>query len=198
MLSRHLGGQICSAIPKRVPLTMSLTESEFLVLRQTIASRGTVRMSLLPITMLGWAVMATLLLLFSDLPVTALFTLAILVGGFEAIHALHAGVERVGRYLQVFHEGTAGGPGWESAAMAVGPALPGGGIDPLFTAVFAAATTLNMLPALTPGPTGVELGVVGIFHVVFLLRIVRARGAAARQRAVELESFRALKARLGG
>jgi hypothetical protein len=176
---------------------MSLTESEFLVLRQTIASRGTVRMVLLPITMLGWAGMVTLLLLFSELPVAALFPLGILVGGFEAIHALHVGVERVGRYLQVFHEGAPGGPGWESAAMAVGPALPGGGIDPLFTAVFAGATTLNMLPALIPGPTGVELGVVGFFHVAFVLRIVRARGAAARQRAVELESFRALKARLG-
>jgi hypothetical protein len=55
-----------------------------------------------------------------------------------------------------------------------------------------------MLPALLPQPTGVELGVVGIFHVVFLMRIVRARGAAARQRAVELESFRALKTRQNG
>lgn len=172
-----------------------LSESEFLVLRQTIATRGTVRVVLLPVTLLGWAVMGTLLLLFSDLPVAALFTLAILVGGFEAIHALHVGVERVGRYLQVFHEGIADGPRWESAAMAVGPALPGGGIDPLFTAVFSTATLLNTIPALLPQPTGVELGVLGLFHAAFLLRIVRARGAAARQRAVELESFRALKDR---
>lgn len=174
---------------------MSLTDSEYAALRQTIATRGTVRIALLPLTMVAWSAAAALLLLFSDLPATALFTLVILVAGFEAIHALHAGVERVGRYLQVFYEDAPAGPRWESTAMAVGPALPGGGIDPLFTVVFAAAAILNLIPALQPQPTLVELAVIGVTHLAFLLRIVRARGAAARQRAVELESFRALKAR---
>src|SRR5690349_6571196 len=111
---------------------MSLTESEFTSLRGTIALRGTVRMALLPVTLLGWALVAVLLLLFGELPVAVLFPLAVLVAGFEAIHALHVGAERIGRYLQVYYEDGADAPRWETTAMAVGPALPGGGIDPLF------------------------------------------------------------------
>ena len=76
--------------------------------------------------------------------------------------------------------------------MAVGPSLPGGGIEPLFSLVFAGAAFINLIPALLPAPTRVELGVIGILHILFVIRIVRARGAAARQRAVELETFRAI------
>ena len=70
---------------------------------------------------------------------------------------MHVGVERIGRYLQVFYEGTADGPMWETTAMSVGPALPGGGVDPLFTVVFAFATLLNLIPAIVPSPTTLEL-----------------------------------------
>ena len=79
--------------------------------------------------------------------------------------------------------------------MAVGPALPGGGIDPLFTVVFISATLANLIPAFAPGPTRPELAVLLPLHFAVIVRIVRARGAAARQRAVELESYRAVKAR---
>jgi hypothetical protein len=169
-----------------------LSESEFTVLRQTISRRGTARMVLVPVTILGWAALGLALLLTNDLPVGALFPLAVLVAGFEAIHALHVGSERIGRYLQVQYEAGTGGPRWETTAMAVGPALPGGGIDPLFSVVFAATTLVNMLLVMAPQPTTLELTVVGTLHFLFLLRIVRARGAAARQRAVELESFKTL------
>jgi hypothetical protein len=78
--------------------------------------------------------------------------------------------------------------------MAVGPALPGGGVDPLFTVVFGSAALLNLIPALLPTPLNVgELVVIGALHALFLVRLVRARGAAARQRAVELESYKAVK-----
>jgi len=173
---------------------MSLTDSEFGSLRQTIMLRGTVRMALLPFTMLGWALVAVLLLLFAELPAAVVFPLAILVAGFEAIHALHVGAERIGRYLQVYYEDAAGAPKWETTAMAVGPALPGGGIDPLFSVLFIAATLGNLVPAFTPGPTRPELAVLLPLHFAFIVRIMRARGAAARQRAVELESYRALRA----
>jgi hypothetical protein len=183
-------------LSKKGAIRMSLTESEFTVLRQTIAVRGTVRIALLPITILAWGALTTVLVLFSQLRIDVVFPLAILVAGFEAIHALHVGAERIGRYLQVFYEGDLDGPHWETTAMAVGPALPGGGIDPLFTVVFTCATILNLLPGLLPRPTLLELGIITALHVAFLLRLVRARGAAARQRAVELESFRALKSRV--
>jgi hypothetical protein len=172
---------------------MSLTESEFTSLRRTITMRGTVRMALLPVTLLGWAIVALLLLLFGELPAAVVLPLAVLVGGFEAIHALHVGAERIGRYLQVYYEDAPDGPRWETTAMAVGPALPGGGIDPLFSVVFVAASLANLIPAFTPGPTRAELAVLLPLHFAFIVRIVRARGAAARQRAIELESYRALK-----
>ena len=149
-------------------------------------------MVLFPVTIIAWASLALIVLTFAEAPVASLFPLAVLAGGFEAIHALHAGVERIGRYLQVYYENLETGPQWETIAMKVGPALPGGGIDPLFTLVFASATFVNVVPALAlqPRPTAIELGVIGVLHVALVIRIVRARGAAARQRAVELESFR--------
>jgi hypothetical protein len=172
---------------------MSLPESEFSILRQTIASRGTTRVVLLPVTLLGWAALACQLLFVSDVPLASLFSLAVLVAGFEAIHALHVSVERIGRYVQVYYESSEDGPRWETTAMKVGPALPGGGIDPLFTVVFVCATMINLIPALLPSPTRLQLAVMGLLHAAFLVRLVRARGAAARQRAVELESYRAIK-----
>ncbi len=177
-------------------MTTSLSDTEYAVLRQTIAARGTARMVLFAVTMLAWATLALIVMTFADAPVASLYPLAVLVGGFEAIHALHVGVERIGRYLQVYYEHAESGPQWETTAMKVGPALPGGGIDPLFTMVFASATFINAIPALAlqqPQPTMTEMGVIGVLHVAMVIRIVRARGAAARQRAVELESFRALK-----
>jgi hypothetical protein len=117
------------------------------------------------------------------------------VAGFEAVHALHAGAERIGRYLQVYYEGDPNGPRWETAAMMVGPALPGGGIDPLFSGVFAGATVINLLGALPSLRTPTELAVMTVLHAAFVFRLVRARLAASRQRAVELESFKALQSR---
>jgi len=173
---------------------MSLSDTEYAVLRRTIAGRGTARMILFPITMIGWAALALVVLTFAEAPVASLYPLAVLVGGFEAIHALHVGVERIGRYLQVYYENADMGPRWETTVMAVGPALPGGGIDPLFSLVFASATFVNIIPALAlqPRATSTEIGVIGVLHLAVVIRIVRARGAAARQRAVELETFRAI------
>src|SRR5690242_12594692 len=165
---------------------MSLSDTEYAVLRQTIAARGTARMVLFPVTMIAWATLALIVLTFAEAPVASLLPLAVLIGGFEAIHALHVGAERIGRYLQVYYEGAPEPPRWETTAMAVGPALPGGGIDPLFSVVFISAALANLIPAFTPGPTRPELAVLLPLHAAFIIRIVRARGAAARQRAIEI------------
>ena len=176
-------------------MTGKLSETEFTVLRETIGRRGNTRMVLLPLTLFGWASLGLVVLLFSSLPAATVYPLAVLAAGFEAIHALHVGAERIGRYLQVQYETEPNGPRWETTAMAVGPALPGGGIDPLFSVVFVAAAMANVTLVLLPQPTRIELSVLGVLHALFVVRVVRARGAAARQRAVELESFRALLAR---
>jgi len=173
---------------------MSPSESEFTALRATIASRGTVRMALLPAVIFAWATLAIVVILFGDLPVAALPPLAVLVGGFETINALHVGVERIGRYLQVFYEGQPGGPAWESTAMAAAPRLRGGGVDPLFTVVFCAAAILNMTTALVSEPTGLETLIVGGLHAAFLARVARARQVASTQRARDLRAFQDTRA----
>jgi len=176
---------------------LSFREHEYAELRRTIAIRGTVRMALVPITFGWWAALAVVLLLYSTLPVASLYTLAILAAGFEAAHALHVGAERIGRYLQVAYEErtdddsvTGSHPRWETTAMAVGPALPGGGTDPLFTVLFCCAAIVNLLPAVLPRPQPIEIAVVLALHAAFVGRMVRARSAAARQRAAELARFR--------
>jgi hypothetical protein len=168
---------------------MGVTESEFTALRATIASRGTARMVLVPVVVIAWASLAIVVVLLGDLPVAALPPLAVLVAGFEAINALHVGVERIGRYLQVFYEGTPGAPTWETTAMAAAPRLRSAGVDPLFTVVFAATTILNMTTALVPEPTPLETLVLGGLHAAFLLRIARARQVASTQRARDLRAF---------
>lgn len=170
----------------------ALRTAEFTALRRTISGRGTARMVIMPVTCALWAALAVVLFLFGQVSITGLLPLAVLVAGFEAIHALHVGAERIGRYLQVHYEAASDGPRWETAAMTVGPALPGGGVDPLFSAVFVGATVINMITNLEPLPTWEETAVIATCHAAFVFRVVRARIAAARQRAVELESFRAL------
>jgi hypothetical protein len=152
-------------------------------------------MILAPATLALWAALALLLLSSPPLPLGALVTLVLLQGGFEAVNALHVGVERIGRYVQVFYEETSANTSaaWETTAMAQSPGLPGGGIDPLFSALFCAAVLLNAGVALIPWPTAAEAGVVGVFHVLALVRMVRARRAAARQRARDLEHYRKIR-----
>ena len=173
---------------------MSPSQSEFTVLRQTIAVRGTVRMTLLPVTVIGWTAITAALLQGLTVPgLLALVPLSVLIAGFEAIHALNVGVERIGRYLQVYYEAGGDGPMWETTAMSVGPGLPGGGIDPLFTVVFIAASALNLALAAPELRTITEIAVIVPVHAIFWIRVIRARGAAARQRAVDLETYRAVK-----
>lgn len=171
---------------------MSLSETEYAVLRQTIATRGTTRAVLLPVTLIGWGAISLAILLLSPHPVASLVGLTVIAGGFEAVHGLHVGVERIGRYLQVYYEPGRDTPKWETTAMAVGPSLPGGGTDPLFTATFGCAAVVNLAVGILNRPTAIEIILIALIHLAFIIRIVRSRIAAARQRTVELENYRAL------
>lgn len=172
-----------------------LSAAEYEVLRRTIATRGTARMLVAPASCLGWAALTLAHSGVASTPTASLLSLAVLVAGFESVHALHVGSERIGRYLQVYYEADVNGPRWESTAMLVGPALPGGGIDPLFSGLFMGASLLNLLVAQPLKSTPVVASLMITAHVAFLFRIVRARMAASRQRAIELETFKALQSR---
>jgi hypothetical protein len=58
--------------------------------------------------------------------------------------------------------------------------------------VFVGAAALNFAAALPVAPIWQELIFLAACHAAFVFRIIRARMAAARQRAIELESFKAL------
>ena len=163
---------------------------EYRALRATIRERGTARVCTFVLGLIGWAGLVLASAAIGAPPAGTLLPLLVLAGVFEAIFALHIGVERVGRYLQVFFEAEGG---WERTAMAYGQAYRGGP-NPLFTFVFTAAAVLNFLPVLVAEPIAVEVVAMGAAHLCFIARIVMAIRAAGRQRATDLERFQRIKA----
>ncbi len=177
------------------PVALSL--EEYRALRATIRERGTMRLVVAAITFVAWAALA---LGWSSAPVFALFPLLVLAAGFEVIFATHVGVERIGRYIQVFYEASDGLPRWEHTAMEIGGrAAAGSGIDPLFSGVFIIATFLNLIPiglaTVDEGPrllggVSLELVVFGLLHLAFIGRVLIAKRYADGQRAKDLDLFR--------
>jgi hypothetical protein len=174
---------------------MDLREiEEYRALRETIRQRGTSRVWVALAGLVAWAALTLATAALFVLPVATLLPLLVLAATFELVFSLHVGVERIGRYLQVFFETDDGGgsSGWEHAAMAYGRAHAGG-TDPLFALCFAGAAVLNLLPAALAAPVPIEWAVVGLAHAAFGVRLARARSYAARQRALDLDRFRRLK-----
>jgi hypothetical protein len=162
---------------------------EYRALRATIRERGTARIWLLVVGLAAWAGLVVATAALAALPVATLLPLLFLAAVFEAVFALHTGVERIGRYIEVFLEDV---DGWEHVAAAYGRAFRGRP-DPLFTLVFAGAAILNFVPALLAEPVLIEVLVIGVAHLLFVVRIAIARREAGRQREVDLERFAKLK-----
>ena len=180
---------------------------EYVALRATIRERGTARVCVFVGGIAAWVAATIATAALASTPVATLLPLLLLAATFEAVFALHVGVERIGRYLQVFHEAggtqgsdgsdrsgqSSGSGGWEHAAMAFG--RPAGAVttDALFTVMFLIAALFNAAPALVADPARVELVFVGGAHALFALRLIVARQAAGRQRAIDLARFQQLK-----
>lgn len=165
-------------------------QEEYRALRATIRERGTARVWIFVAGLVGWAALVIATASLAALPIATLLPLLVLAAVFEAMFSLHTGVERIGRYLQVFMEDAGG---WEQRAMAFGRAHPKAGSDPLFAAIFIAATVLNFVPVLVSEPVPIEISVIGGLHAVFIARVLLAKRAAAHQRAQDLERFNALR-----
>ena len=168
---------------------------EYRALRDTIRERGSLRITLFLVTLMGWAAATIATAALAALPVATLLPLLLLTAGFEVVFGLHTAVERIGRYLQVFYEEDDPSPperAWERTAMAYGRAHPGGA-DPLFVVCFIIAVILNFIPVILAEPVQIELTVVGAAHVIVIARILLARRAASGQRARDLERFQSLK-----
>jgi hypothetical protein len=181
---------------------------EYIALRATIRERGTARVYIFAGGITVWAALTVATAALASTPLATLLPLLVLACVFEAVFALHVGVERVGRYLQVFHETAApvadASPppptgrlpldaGWEHAAMAFGRPAGAAAADALFAVPFAIAALLNLGPALIVDPTRAEIAFVGGAHALFWLRLLVARLAARRQRAIDLARFTDLR-----
>jgi hypothetical protein len=148
-------------------------------------------MLVVPVVFIGWAGTAVATAAVITVAVSTLVPLLILVAGFESVFALHVNVERIGRYLQVFHE--ADETGWESIASRFNPSSARGNPDPLFGRLFVLATSVNFLPAALGWENIPELVVLAVLHLLFINRVRLARAFAASQRDSDLERFLALK-----
>jgi hypothetical protein len=163
---------------------------EFKALRATIRERGTARVWVFLAGLTAWAGLTVATAALAALPVASFLPLLVLAGTFEAVFSLHVGVERIGRYIQVFLEES---PGWEQAAMGFGRPARAAVTDPLFTLHFILAAVLNYIPVLLVDPVRLELLVVGGGHLIVIARLLLAKSAAGRQRAVDTERFKALR-----
>ena len=81
-----------------------LRHLEYAALRATLRERGTTRIWLFVLTLAMWAALTVAAIALIPLPVIALLPLVVLAAGFEGVYSLHVGVERIGRYVQVFYE----------------------------------------------------------------------------------------------
>src|SRR5262245_25130869 len=124
----------------------NLEEIEYESLRATIRERGTLRMCAILIGFAAWGFLA-ITLQANDLEGAAtLIPFVVLAATFELSLFIHTGVERIGRFVQVFHEEAKNVIGWETTAMNYGRNFPGG-LDPLFVSVFGGAAIVNFLSA---------------------------------------------------
>ncbi|HEX5214288.1 MAG TPA: hypothetical protein VFV98_02435 [Vicinamibacterales bacterium] len=181
------------------PQPQELSVEEYRELRATIRERGSVRLFVALITFVTWAALTVAIQSWLSATWFSLLPLLVLAAGFETILSLHVGVERIGRFIQVFYEGDAGGlPGWEHAAMDAKPRVPALRIDPLFSSLFLVATVLNLVLALLVRVTGdvnevalwVELVGFSFVHAILVARVLAARRFARSQREVDLETYR--------
>jgi hypothetical protein len=168
------------------------SQAEYQALRATIRDRGTVRLCAVLVGIAAWGALAIAVTIGELEGGVTLVPLVVLAATFEINFFIHTGVERIGRYIQVFYEERAGTIGWETTAMNFGAKFPSG-LDPLFSIVFASATALNFFSSLgtaqrRPGWIALSL----IAYLAFGYRIVAAKKLAGAQRALDLDRFRSL------
>ena len=170
--------------------------SEYEALRATIRERGTLRVWTALIGLALWGFLALGLLFIEFEGAVVLVPLVVLGATFEISFFIHTGVERIGRYLQVFFEEKQAMGAWETTAMSYGQRFAGGS-DPLFTWLFAAAAAVNFFSSVAISSTEWLIG--SLFaHLAFGWRLLKAKRIAAGQRAIDLERYRSLEKGSGG
>ncbi len=177
----------------------SVALEEYKALRATIRERGSLRFLVAAITFSVWAAAAIAIAAYVVIPMFAVAPLVVLAAGFEITFAIHVGVERIGRFVQLRYESIDGpaGPSWERTAMAL--RLSSGGAHSLFLPAFLVAATVNwllglmlILGAASPDElrgVGTEIVLFGACHAVAIARWLGAARFARQQRLVDLEAM---------
>ena len=170
---------------------------EYRALRSTIQQRGSLRVALFLLTISVWAVTILIVAARFELTYFSLIPLVVLAAGFEAVFALHTGVERIGRYILVHHEPASSGQArWEEVAAKFRGAS--GGANPLFPAVFIGAALINMTFGFLFGFDGNEpysfektAGWVPVvlLHLGVIWRVIACSRFATGQRGRDAEEF---------
>src|SRR5262245_19167345 len=163
-------------------------QEEYRSLRATIRERGTARVWIFVIGMVAWSSLTLATATLLAVPLATLVPLLTLAATFEAVYALHVGVERIGRYLEVFYDDA-----WETAAMTFGRPRGAAVLDALFTPVFTLALLFNFVPVLIAQPVLEEWVFVGGAHALFAVRLAFAKLTASKQRAIDRERYSDLK-----
>jgi len=167
-----------------------LALQEYRSLRETIQTRGSLRVAIAIATCFVWAALSLWCWTSAAGFLVGLVPLFVLWAGFEAVLSLHTGVERVGRYVQrMFESGGPAAPAWEHIAVVMGPHwLSPKGLDPLFSTVFLAAAFLNFIQA-GAGSDSTQLAILSAVHLLLILRILLARRFASIQRKADIAAL---------
>jgi hypothetical protein len=173
---------------------------EFRALRATIRDRAIARVILLAISWVGWAAIATAIMLV--LPATPLLALPLVVvlAAFEVNLGTVRAAEGIADYLRVVFEERRAVPGWETASAALARGRPAAA-DPLFFWIFVAVLCANYLcvvvavgetadPSARVREDSLDLAVATVLHAAVLLRFVLARRGLVNGRAGGLERLR--------
>ena len=150
--------------------------------------RAIARVLLLAVTWLGWAALATAIMLVVPAPLLLTVPLVVLLAAFEVNLGTVRAAERVANYLRVVFEERRGVSGWETASADLAGQYPSSVGDPLFIWVFVAVLCANYLCVVialpeTADPTAraredsLDLALVTALHLTLVLRFVLARRA---------------------
>ena len=176
---------------------------EFRALRASIRERAIARVLLLAMTWLGWAALATAIMLVVPAPLLLTVPLVVLLAAFEVNLGTVRAAERVSNYLRVVFEERRAVSGWEIASADLASRYPSSVGDPLFVWVFIAVLCANYLCVViaipeTADPTAraredsLDLALVTALHLALVVRFVLARRLLHAGRTRELERLRAV------
>jgi hypothetical protein len=171
--------------------TAVFAQLEYRSLRETIQTRGSLRFTIAAATFFVWAALSLWCWTSSAGFIAGLVPLVVLIAGFEVVLAIHTGVERIGRYVQLtFENGGPTPPAWEHIAVAMGPRwLSPWGLDALFSVTFVAAVFFNFVLVGAAADSTRTTVLASVTHLSALVRILQARRFAAMQRKIDFAAL---------